>query len=72
MEVTEKVTPTAIRLVVTTSKNVLYVANLTETQLQECIENYGLKWKRPRGRTSNLEQINSEEKENADANADQP
>jgi hypothetical protein len=68
MQVTQKVTPALIRVVVTSTHNDLYTARITEAQLIEIISRYELVFKRPRGKT-NLREIDTEENENANTEA---
>lgn len=67
MEVTQAVTVAYVRVVVTSTHNDLYTARLTETQLEEISERYGLVFKRPRGKSviREIEQIEEKERENA-------
>jgi hypothetical protein len=66
MEVTQRVTPVSMRVVVTTADNSIFVAQLTDRQLEEINERYHLSYKRPRGPRP-YHYIESAEKENSDA-----
>jgi hypothetical protein len=70
MQVTQKVTPVNIRVVVRTTDNLIYVAHLTQEQLTSISEDYALVFKRHMGSLKLLQEIT--EKENADANSTQP
>jgi hypothetical protein len=71
MQVTQKITPALIRVVVTSTHNDLYTARITEAQLIEIISRYELVFKRPRGKT-NLREIDTEENQNASTKASSP
>jgi hypothetical protein len=68
MEVVQKITPTSIRVVVVSSLNQMYVARLSQEQLETVITQFGLVWKRPRGQSDSLKTVmeseQTEEKEN--------
>ena len=69
MEVVQKVYPTLIRVVVISSHNDLYTAQITEAQLEEIMGRYELVFKRPRGKTVLREIDPEEEKENDNGRA---
>jgi hypothetical protein len=69
MEVTQRITPASIRIVVTSTKNDLYVAQLTVDQLEKAIQDFDLIWKRPRGNLKPLRDTEEKESDNASSQA---
>lgn len=50
MEITQKVTPKSVRMVVVDSKGTVYSADITEEVLELVLEKHpDIVWKRPRG-----------------------